>query len=58
MLQDRIYRGEIVHQGEACPGQHEAMVDPELWRIVLDKLAANRQERSLALSSQVGIPLR
>ena len=28
MLQNRIYRGEIVHQGEAYPGQHEAIIDP------------------------------
>jgi site-specific DNA recombinase len=52
MLQNRIYRGEIVHQGEAHPGQHEAIVDPELWQIVQDKLAANRQERSLAVGAE------
>ena len=27
MLQNRIYRGEIVHQGIAYPGQHEAIID-------------------------------
>ena len=48
MLQNRIYRGEITHQGAAFPGQHEAIIDPELWEIVQDKLAANRHERSLA----------
>src|ERR1700732_1498905 len=47
MLQNRIYRGEIVHQGEVYPGQHEAIIDPELWQIVQDKLTANRRERSL-----------
>jgi hypothetical protein len=46
MLQNRIYRGDIVHQGTAYPGQHKAIIDPELWQIVQDKLAANRQERS------------
>jgi hypothetical protein len=30
MLQNRIYRGEIAHQGTAYPGQHEAIVDLEL----------------------------
>ena len=34
MLQTRIYRGEIVHQGTAYPGQHKAIIDPELWQIV------------------------
>jgi hypothetical protein len=43
MLQNRIYRGDIVHQGTAYPGQHEAIIDPELWQIVQDKLAAHRQ---------------
>ncbi len=52
MLQNRIYRGEIVHKGTAYPGQHEAIIDPELWQIVQDKLAANRQERSLAVGAE------
>ena len=52
MLQNRIYRGEIVHQGAAYPGQHEAILDPELWQIVQDKLAANRRERSLAVGAE------
>jgi site-specific DNA recombinase len=52
MLQNRIYRGEIAHQGAAYPGQHEAIIDAELWQIVQDKLAANRQERSLAVGAE------
>jgi site-specific DNA recombinase len=52
MLQNRIYRGEIVHQGEAYPGQHEAIIDPELWQIVQDKLTANRREHSLAVGAE------
>ena len=52
MLQNRLYRGDIVHQGEAYPGQHEAFLDPELWQIVQDKLAANRQERALAVGAE------
>jgi hypothetical protein len=41
MLQNRLYRGEIVHQGTAYPGQHKAILHPELWQIVQDKLAAS-----------------
>src|ERR1700730_11556773 len=52
MLQNRIYRGEIVHQGEAYPGQHEAILDPELWQIVQNKLAVHRQERALAVGAE------
>lgn len=52
MLQNRIYQGEITHQGVAYPGQHAAIIDPELWQIVQDKLAANRQDRSLAVGAE------
>jgi hypothetical protein len=50
MLQNRIYRGDIVHQGEAYPGQHEAILEPELWQAVQDRLAAGRRERSMAVA--------
>jgi site-specific DNA recombinase len=43
-----IYQSEIVHHGAAFAGRHEAIIDPALWRIVQDKLSANRRERSLA----------
>ena len=52
MLQNRIYRGEITHQGAAYSGQHEAILDPELCQIVQDKLTANRRERSLAVRAE------
>jgi hypothetical protein len=52
MLQNRIYRGEIIHQGTTYPGQYEAIIEPELWQIVQDKLAANRQERALAVGAE------
>jgi site-specific DNA recombinase len=42
MLQNRLYRGEVAHKDNIYPGQHEAILDPELWQIVQDKLAANR----------------
>jgi site-specific DNA recombinase len=53
MLQNRTYRGDIVHQGVAYSGQQKAILDPELWQIVPDKLAANRQERALAVGAEV-----
>ena len=52
MLQNRIYRGEIVHQGVPYPGPHGAIIDPELWRIVQDRLAANRHDRSLGVAAE------
>jgi site-specific DNA recombinase len=47
MLQNRLYRGEVAHKDNVYPGQHDAIVDPELWQIVQDKLATKRRERSL-----------
>ena len=52
LLQNRIYRGEIAHRGHVYPGQHEAIVDVDLWQIVQDKLAANRHERSLGSGAE------
>jgi site-specific DNA recombinase len=46
MLQNRVYRGEIVHKGAAYPGEHTAIVDEELWRRVQAKLEANGVERT------------
>jgi hypothetical protein len=45
MLQNRIYRGEIVHKDKAYPGLHEAIVDEALWDMVQAALADNRVER-------------
>ena len=45
MLQNRIYRGEIVHKDKAYPGLHEAIIDEELWNEVQAALAENRVER-------------
>jgi site-specific DNA recombinase len=52
MLQNRLYRGEVAHKEKIYPGQHEAIIDPELWQIVQDQLEANRQERSLAVGAE------
>src|SRR5499433_4304400 len=32
MLQNRIYRGEIVHNKQSYPGEHEPIIDRPLWR--------------------------
>ncbi len=46
MLQNRIYRGEIVHKGTAYPGEHEAIIDETLWDAVQKKIEANGIERT------------
>ena len=45
ILQNRIYRGEIVHKAKAFPGEHAAIVDEDLWRRVQRHLEENRLER-------------
>ena len=46
MLQNRIYRGEITHKGNAYPGEHPAIVDKALWDQVQAMLAENRVNRA------------
>ncbi len=45
ILNNQLYRGVIMHKGEAYPGEHDAIVDDELWTAVQEKLASNRIER-------------
>jgi len=40
-LRNKIYRGMIVHKDKAWPGEHEAIVDEELWQKVQDRLDDN-----------------
>src|SRR6202030_3364328 len=44
MLQNRIYRGEIVHKDQHYPGEHMPIVDEALWDEAQVKLAANAVE--------------
>ncbi|MGA7383981.1 MAG: hypothetical protein WBW81_04585, partial [Methylocella sp.] len=34
------------------PGQHAAIIEPELWQAVQDRLAAGRRERSMAVGAE------
>jgi DNA invertase Pin-like site-specific DNA recombinase len=52
ILQNRLYRGEVEHKGNVYPGQHEAIVDGDLWSVVQEKLAANRNARTLAVGAK------
>jgi DNA invertase Pin-like site-specific DNA recombinase len=45
MLQNRLYRGEIVHKNQAYLGEHAPIIDEGLWRKVQATLAANRVQR-------------
>jgi hypothetical protein len=45
ILQNRLYRGEIVHKDQTYPGEHAAIIDPALWDAVHARLAENAVER-------------
>jgi DNA invertase Pin-like site-specific DNA recombinase len=45
LLQNRIYRGEIVHKDASYLGEHEAIVDEPLWNEVQQHLEQNRVDR-------------
>ena len=40
ILQNRLYRGEIVHKGQAHPGEHTPIIDQPLW----DAVQAQREQ--------------
>jgi site-specific DNA recombinase len=46
MLQNRIYRGEIVHNRQSYPGEHEPIIDQPLWDAVQAQLACNAAQRN------------
>ena len=46
MLQNRIYRGEITHKGNAYPAEHQPIVDKILWDQVQAILTENRVDRA------------
>src|SRR5882762_1304371 len=46
MLQNRIYRGEIVHKEQFHPGEHTPIIDQPLWDAVQAQLARNAAERN------------
>lgn len=52
MLQNRTYRGEATHKGNAYPGEHAAIVDQPLWDAVQAVLAANRVARASGVNTK------
>src|SRR5690349_17902683 len=46
MLQNRIYRGEIVHNEQSYVSEHTPIIDQPLWDAVQARLAGNAAERN------------
>jgi DNA invertase Pin-like site-specific DNA recombinase len=49
MLQNRLYRGEIVHKGKHYPGTHDAIIDETLWDQAQTLLQTNAVDRPAAM---------
>jgi len=45
LLKNPIYRGKIVHKGKVYDGEHEAIVDEQLWEHVQHRLRENAPDR-------------
>ncbi|MDP3174806.1 MAG: recombinase family protein [Phenylobacterium sp.] len=54
LLQNRHYRGEIMHKDQAHPGLHPAIVDEELFAAVQAQIAENRTDRSTRADAKGG----
>ena len=52
LLQNRTYRGEATHKGNAYPGEHSAIIDKPLWDAVQAVLAENRVERATGVNTK------
>jgi len=48
MMHNRIYQGEILHKGKYYPGQHQALIEQDLWDAVHAILAENNRQRAAA----------
>lgn len=52
LLKNPVYRGMIVHKGQAYPGVHEPIVDEELWNEVQRRLAEKAPPRKSGANRQ------
>jgi hypothetical protein len=57
VLQNHLYRGEIVHKGQAHPGEHPPIIDQALWDAVQAQLAANTAGRNPGTRTRLPSPL-
>lgn len=57
ILSNPIYIGQIRHKGYCHPGQHEAIIDQELWEQVQQHMARNSVEHKTRSRTTVSCPL-
>ncbi|WP_246591110.1 recombinase family protein [Georgfuchsia toluolica] len=52
ILGNRIYLGEIVHKGTIYAGEHEAILDREVWESVQERLRSNNDGRKRGIKAK------
>jgi DNA invertase Pin-like site-specific DNA recombinase len=58
LLNNRVYRGEAVHKGEAYAGEHEAIIDTRLWEQVHDIMGESPRKRANNTRTQTSALLK
>ncbi len=58
LLGNRIYNGEVVRKGNSYPGEHQAIVDKELWGKVQSILPENTRAKQTKVRSKMISPLQ
>jgi hypothetical protein len=48
LLRNRLYRGELSHQGQWYPGQHQAIIEPDLWTQVQAVFEESGRQRGIS----------
>ncbi len=57
MLSNPIYIGQICHKGTCYPGQHEAIIDQELWEQVQQHMTRKMVEHKTRSRTTISCPL-
>jgi site-specific DNA recombinase len=52
LLKNPVYIGKVAHGGELYEGEHEPIIEEELWRTAQSLIAENRRERRLGKGVQ------
>lgn len=58
LLNNRVYRGEAVHKGEAYAGEHKAIIDTRLWEQVHDIIGESPRKRANNTRTQTSALLK
>jgi site-specific DNA recombinase len=53
ILSNHLYRGEVHHHGSHYPGEHQPIIDEDLWNCAASLLAGNRDERKHGVTADV-----